>query len=230
MNEFRWIPNIHKDEHHVYWVDGKHRVPRSVTGCVSSLFRPFDKARVLARYPADERAAVEAGWEATRQAGDDAHADIERALLAGEPIDTILDGIVLCILDELPWAVEIIGTEVPLYSHDYGIAGTADCIARVRETGALIIIDWKRIDKDIGSGARVFGTSLDGMIPDSKYHRHSLQLWLYAIMLTDLIGDTCRIAALYTGNIHPATEDDERLVQAFDYRVLARDIIGTPIV
>ena len=67
----------------------------------------------------------------------------------------------------------------------YQVAGTIDLPAINKRSGALAVIDWKNCDGITADSYRKVGLVPISDVPDSKLHRYSLQLSIYAWMLTD---------------------------------------------
>jgi hypothetical protein len=65
------------------------------------------------------------------------------------------------------------------------IAGTIDLPARNRKTGALAILDWKTCEDITSDAYRRTALPPIANIPDSKVHSYTIQLSLYAWILTD---------------------------------------------
>ncbi len=88
----------------------------------------------------------------------------------------------LCALQD---AYELLGAEQMIFDPLFRLAGTIDLPARNRTTGALAILDWKTCESitDDAYGQRALPPL--SHIPASKLAHYTLQLSLYAWMLTD---------------------------------------------
>jgi len=189
---------------HTY-TDDAGVVYESVTTRVKRQFPPFDAQATADRIAAREnRLALDvlAEWRAKADSaaarGTLIHAYAESVVL-GTPAPDIPDNFTpqarqdarhafkvvdsaLCALRD---AYELLGAEQIVFDPLFQLAGTIDLPARNRTTGALAILDWKTCESitDDAYGQRALSPL--SHIPASKLAHYTLQLSLYAWMLTD---------------------------------------------
>lgn len=186
-----------RDADHSY-TDDAGAVYESVTTVVKKAFPPFDEEAAAARVAEREkRLEIEilADWRVKRTMaatyGTKVHAYAEACIngvatpAAGNPQETRAFRLVDKALVMLAKVYEFLPPEQIVFDPLFKVAGTVDLPAVNRETGALAVLDWKT-SEDITSDAwgRV---ALDPIrhVPDSKVHHYSLQLSIYAWILTD---------------------------------------------
>lgn len=131
-------------------------------------------------------------------------------------------------------------TELSVYSYRDGIpvcAGQIDSLMKDRD-GNYYIFDWKRVapkpyetltcdDKPFRGKSGLHGSCQ--MIPDTKFHKYSLQTSLYSIMLRESAGiDVCN--NLYLLRVHkdmPPRSNGEtfQLIHCHDWRSVAQELL-----
>ena len=108
-------------------------------------------------------------------------------------------------------------------------AGQIDAVMRSRDTGEFVLIDWKRVKNKHAltaaeeSFAGRCGFGVCSAIPDTHFHKYSLQCSIYAIMIMHShgldVGDR-----LYLVRMHE-DRDDYQLVLCHDWRCVARSLL-----
>lgn len=196
-------PLFHFDEErHLYSYDG--RPLDSVSRVRKELSVPFDAERI-ARFVARRRgvapAVVLAEWEEKRSRasarGEVVHECVEKYLETGcmpavptdrLPPDDLWD--VLRRLQEFQkWYerdmsdVQVVATELRMYSLTLGIAGTLDSL--VLRGDALYVLDWKTNGKFRTDGDKSYNNLLGPFmhLPDNEHNSYSIQVAAYRIML-----------------------------------------------
>jgi hypothetical protein len=182
------------------YLDQESREYVSATRFVHRFFEPFDApasaVRVAARTPGADPQMLLTEWAAKRDASADfghhVHAYAE-ALINGtpQPVPTTEQeaaafAVVASAVAALRDAYDLYAAEQIVFCPLYRIAGTMDLVGRNKATGALAVLDWKTFGKPITDDA--YGrTALPPIahVKDSKHARCSLQLSLYAWLLTD---------------------------------------------
>ena len=102
--------------------------------------------------------------------------------------------------------------------------GQIDFLGRF-EDGTYVMIDWKRVNKPLGPDERMFGTALapHQHIPNSSYHKYSLQQSFYAEMMMHThgydVGDN-----MFLLRLHPDCKHAE-FVRCINYRATARKLL-----
>ena len=108
-------------------------------------------------------------------------------------------------------------------------AGQVDALMRSRETGAFFLIDWKRVSSkrkltaDEASFQDRFGFGHCSDIPDTHFHKYSLQCSIYAIMLMHShgfdVGDRLFLVRMRVDR------DSYEVVQCCDWRPVAQSLL-----
>lgn len=169
---------------------GKQKV-RGVTTFIHSFFEEFDAksiAKKLSTFPVNK--ANKRGvrywlkkWSDTRKEGTLIHRKIESFIKDGKlPEHTKA---LSAIKFMSTYKDVIFDTEVMIYSPEYNLAGTVDCIMRTPE--GIWIIDWKsneKIEKTAYKNKKGILPPTSN-IPDSNYWHYCLQLNMYAYILKD---------------------------------------------
>ena len=110
-------------------------------------------------------------------------------------------------------------------------AGQVDAVMRSRDTGAFFLIDWQRVsskrkltaDEASFQDRCGFGDCKD--IPDTHFHKYSLQCSIYVIMLIHShgfdVGDRLFLVRMHVDR------DSYELVQCCDWRSVAQSLLQT---
>ena len=170
---------------------------RSVSSILNQFF-PFDADRVskiVAAKQEKTQQEVLAEWKLSAQLGSNVHAHIEAILLKQPPPKfTIKQGteekflpVATAAVERLQRDYEIIAVETIVVSERHQLAGTIDFLAKNRNTGAVMVGDWKTTS----SAATGFKfSSCEGPcpapvshMPNSKMTRYALQTMLYGHIL-----------------------------------------------
>ena len=119
--------------------------------------------------------------------------------------------------------VDVVAVEKIIFDIDLKIAGTADLLVRNRETGGLVILDWKT-NQSIDM-VNSYGDKMDGVLSqmdDCNFNVYSLQLSLYEYLMRKrgFVPDIPMKKAI----VH-VTETEGRMVQCADYGMQVRDVI-----
>lgn len=182
---------------HEYVDDRGHRY-MSATAVVKRFFAPFDAAAVAPGVAEKRGVGVEvilAEWEQAREyacsLGTRTHENCEAQLKGDALIHAPRDERERCVMTQAWCAVEYmlieyecLATELIVWSPDLYVAGTLDALMRHRETGALLIVDWKTNEKItlLGyMGARGLGPASG--LHDCDMAKYTLQLNLYRYLL-----------------------------------------------
>lgn len=207
---------------------------------------PFDEKRIsalVAKKTGQNPEDVKRGWKLQGVLGKNVHAVIESKLL-GSPLPVIktenLHG------DEekyIPPALDAVGKVLSMYdivaveqviaSPQLRVAGTIDFIGRNKQTGALLIADWKTT----GSTATnfrfgSFETPAEGLLrhlPNAKMSRYAMQVLIYGHILrlegySALFGDAVNTLPLEYGIVQLAKNEEGDVVSEFR-RVSPMDVV-----
>ena len=103
------------------------------------------------------------------------------------------------------------------------VAGQIDILTRARD-GQLCLIDLKRTNRDLAPTARAFrnGVGALAVVGDTPFSRYSLQLSLYAVILSELTRE--RVGGMLLLQIDPVT-NVTRIVECMDLRPQARVLL-----
>lgn len=122
-----------------------------------------------------------------------------------------------------PWR-----TELSLFWHrpDGRVVavGQLDALLRCRETGKLLLVDFKRVERALDPDERDYGRGGKGVMNGCRgnaWIRYSLQLNFYAVMCEQ---HGIAVDALYLLQMHPALQE-YKLLQACDLKAEARAIL-----
>jgi hypothetical protein len=218
---------VFDEQKHEYWIDGVHKVPRSVTGLVHAYGWDFDaRAAVTAmkssRRWAEKREAFLTGTgdemaddaivETWKRRGNIASA---RGTLLHWHAEMHLNGrrmelphspefrMFLEILDVLQqdFGLRPFRTEVCLLHCGLLLAGQADALF-VDDRGTITILDWKRTQRISWENAYRSLKEPINHLPDCNGWLYSLQLNVYKYMLETENG--CRVSAMFLGQVHPS--------------------------
>lgn len=180
------------------YIDSRGRRYTSGTGVVKRCFAPFNADKISAAMAArDGRDAAEirAEWKAKGAAacrlGTRVH-EICEDTLHGVPLrhapesererGLMTQGFMSA--TALLASCDILAVELILFSPRFLVAGTMDILLRRRDTGALVIADWKTNEKLRTEGYRgATGIGPAAELPDCEMSRYALQLSLYQRLL-----------------------------------------------
>ena len=126
-----------------------------------------------------------------------------------------------------PYATELL----VWFSVDQAIvsAGQVDAVMQSKETGEFFLIDWKRVNKkhELTPNAQPFanryGFGECSAIPDTHFHKYSLQCSIYATMLKHSHGFDVG-ARLYLVRMHE-DRDNYEVVHCHDWRSVAQSLL-----
>lgn len=239
-----------EEERHEYHVDGV-LVPRSVSAVVADGFGDkFDPELTIARHLAswrnkrdskyhavvagktDEQAreAVLQMWEAGREAGTLLHKHAELLLNGEQPSCGVSPAESELLLEG--WSMlqkaghQIVRTELSVFWPPRGkahVAGQIDFLTRTPR--GLAIVDLKRSSQDLTAGAYSYGRTGRGVLATvghTKHMTYSLQLSLYAVMLTELLREP--VAELLLLQLDPE-EQRCRVIPCADLRPQAKALL-----
>ncbi len=181
---------------HTY-TDDRGIIYKSITTLVNDHFPPFDadaKAREIAKRTGRLEMEILAEWKAKGVAASDYGTqehlyaecvlngtDTPQARNANEArAFRIIDKALVALAE----SYDLLPPEQIIFDPLYEVAGTIDLPAINKRTGALAIIDWKTNEGITKDSYRKYGLKPIPEVPDSKFHRYSLQLSLYAEILT----------------------------------------------
>ncbi len=213
------------EEPHEYKLDDGRRLT-SVTTYIKRFFPEFDSQTISARYALkhglNQQDVLDAWEDKRRRAADfgtDIHAYAE-AVLTGDQLPTFRTPrhraycrmVDRCVA-ELTHAFELLDVEKIVFSHDDMLAGTVDIIMRDRQTGAIMIFDWKTSSKiETYCQYRTAFPPYDTELTDCNLDHFRCQQNLYRRLL-DTEGYFAPGATYHTAAIH-VMED------RFDFHVL----------
>lgn len=185
------------EEDHRY-VDNLDREYKSVTTLVKNQFPEFDTQAVAAKVAARDGCTIESvitGWDNRRDAacryGTMCHEFAEYLLSDGKSGSKRLihhgfcektNNAIKCIenaVTALLMFYDIIAIERVLFSPKYLVAGTADLIARNKQSGEIAIIDWKT-NEEITDQHWEMGVGRCSKLPHCNKAHYSLQTSIYA--------------------------------------------------
>lgn len=170
-------------ENHKYFVDGVEY--QSVTVFLKKYF-PFDRHKIasaLAQKNLTTKKEIFKQWDLVRDNGSHVHDLIDRYLknerLTKPQLNKIVN--VLKFIEENK--LEILASEVQVFSKKYKLAGTIDLLAK-NPKGQILIIDWKTNRKPILK-KDVFDMAKHPLseFPNNKFYQYSMQLSLYSLIL-----------------------------------------------
>lgn len=183
---------------HKYAMDGIGTL-KSVSKVLDKHF-PFDEARVsgvVATKTGQTAAEVSAGWKKQAVLGKNVHSFIE-AKLRSEPPPVVpasdLHGeeakyypVAEEAVRKVSKLYDTVAIEQVIASPTLGLAGTIDFLGRNKQTGAILVGDWKT------SGSKTsnfqfgsFETPAIGLLshlPNAKVYRYALQILIYGFIL-----------------------------------------------
>lgn len=110
-------------------------------------------------------------------------------------------------------------TEMLIWDLQSRICGSIDALVKNRD-GSFSIVDWKRSKHDLSPNANHWGRFGSGPfqgIPDTPFHKYSLQLSAYRCVLEKRYG--IRIRSCLLVQMHPeANEGAVKVIECADYR------------
>ena len=240
---------------HAYYLDGRRFAGPSVTTLLKKLFpqEPFNGALIveknlaswrkneasrfhaLVKHKNDTEAteAILAEWKRANELGTFLHR-LAELYLNGVPEETIPDSVATEYAYLLKWLednpdLEPYRTELSVFGKnekdEVVVVGQADALFRNKRTGAYVLVDFKRVEKDLSPGAPAFGRMGVGImrgIDAIDFYKYSVQAWLYAVCIersTDIVIDDCLLLQL-----HPSLPSYE-CKQCRDFRAHAEMIL-----
>lgn len=174
---------------HIYYWQGQ-RVRKSVTGLVEHHVPPFDEAKwlpICARKEGKTEHELKHEWQTINKEakvlGTETHDFLEHYNGLKTP-STPQQKASIQFLKDILVDYEIVAKELRMYSRKWKFAGTADLLLRHRQTGKLVIADYKT-NKDI---FKTFGLMLQPFmyLENHPYNHYQLQLSYYQLMLQEV--------------------------------------------
>lgn len=179
------------EDNHTYTISGGI-VLTSVTTKLKKYF-PFD-LEAIAKKVADIRKVpkeqIISEWQETAKFGTNIHNLAEKyskgELLTDDEKSKIRHAIQFFSENS---HLEILGTEVAIFSSKYKIAGTVDLIVRNKENNQIYLLDYKTCNKDINKN-EVFQMAIGPLkdFPNNKYYNYSMQVSIYSQILKEEYG------------------------------------------
>lgn len=223
---------------HTYYIDG-NKVDTSVTRVLHDAFNPvpFDADAIIAKNLANWRR----GRYAHLVGSDDEVGEQIKAMWAtAAPLGTAMHlwiELYLAGLDQEPdspetvqfklwWDAEkkvALRTELIVWWENDGRVVCAGQIDALLDDFTLL--DWKRVEKDLSPTSRVYSYAQNPIIehiPDTKYHRYSLQLSMYWVMMEqtyEFIAPGAMLVVFYS-------DAPARPIHVLDYRKEARLLLA----
>lgn len=242
---------------HAYFVDGRRFQGSSVTTLVKKLFpdKPFDGKLIIETHlaswrkneaskyylvvkdknDADATSAIFGEWKKANVLGTFLHR-LAELHLNGVPETTIPSTVSTEYGYFLKWLeanpdLEPYRTELSVYGkNEAGVivtVGQADAIFRNKKTGEFLLVDFKRVDKDLSPGApsyNRFGAGIMTGVSATDFYKYSIQAWLYAVCIersTDIKISECVLLQL-----HPSLSDYE-CKRCKDFRAHAEMVLDS---
>ncbi len=184
------IHNLEFDKiNHKYYVNKEECI--SVTTKIQKYF-PFKKekiSKIVAEKTMSTQYEIEDEWNLLAKIGSLTHELIDDYIKGKctDKTNNFIQGALLFLRDNPDF--EVIASEIQIFSHKYKTAGTIDLIVKDIKTKKIYTIDWKTSQKPISKteywemGKTPFDT-----IPNNKFYKYSLQLWIYNLILKDEYG------------------------------------------
>lgn len=180
-----------EEEEHRYYVKGI-LLEKSVSGIVNEFAEKFDthsKSLGMAKSLGISQEEVLADWaQKNKEAidkGNKTHRFGELYALDRSLIPTTKEEkAVVKFWKDLPDFVEVVDVELEMYHKDYFFGGTGDIVLRNKNTGKLIVGDYKT-NKDLFKnykGQKLLGPF--GHLLDNPFNKYQIQLSLYDILLS----------------------------------------------
>jgi hypothetical protein len=182
---------------HVYSMKGQKL--RSVSSILNGYF-PFDAdkiAEIAGRKSGKTAAQMKDEWKLSASLGTNVHAHIEAMLKKQPPPKpVVLQGqedryypVAEAAVNKLLKEYEVIAVETIVASERLRLAGTIDFLARNRQTGAIMVGDWKTTSAAAtGFKFSSFESPCKGMLshlPNAKMTRYALQTLAYGHILKE---------------------------------------------
>ena len=218
---------------HTYFLDGARFAGPSVTSLLKQLFPadPFNGPLIVqknlaswrkneaSRYYAlvqhkndkDATEAILAEWKRANELGTFLHR-LAELHLNGVPEASIPESVATEYAYLLQWLadnpqLEPYRTELSVYGKNAKgkvvVVGQADALFRNKETGEYVLVDFKRVEKDLTPGAPAYGRMGVGIMAGvnaTDFYKYSMQAWLYAACLeqsTDIVISDCLLLQLH---------------------------------
>lgn len=220
---------------HLYFIDGSNRFVASVTALVHGRFARFDADAILTkhyatwqRYPERKpeyagktREEIKEMWrckgELASRLGTALHENIELYYNDEPPaMDASLKEWSLFERFQACYQLKPFRTEAFVFSENHRLAGSIDFLAE-NDDGSLTLVDWKRSCHDLSPSTPHwgrFGSAPLESVPDTHFHKYSLQLCCYKFLLETFYGRRVRQCLLV--QLHPDF-DEFRVVPCHDY-------------
>ena len=218
---------------HAYYLDGRKFYGPSVTPLIKRLFpeEPFNGPLIIQKYlgswrkneahryyplvlnktDAEAEKIILAEWRRANQLGTFLHR-LAELHLNGVPEATIPESVATEYAYLLQWLadnpdLEPYRTELSVCGkNEKGkvvMVGQADAVFHNKSTDKYILVDFKRVDKNLSPGAPAFGrTGVDVMkdFDANDFYKYSLQAWLYAVCIdrsAEIKIDECLLLQLH---------------------------------
>jgi CRISPR/Cas system-associated exonuclease Cas4 (RecB family) len=212
-----------EEERHLYFWEGQ-RVRKSVSGLVEEHVPEFDEAKWLPICAKKEKITeheLKHRWQTTNKEacvlGTETHNFLEFYDGTKTPSTPQERAGVKFLLDILK-EYTIIAKEVRMYSLNYKFAGTADLLLKHRETGEIVLADYKT-NKDI---FKTFGLMLPPFryLENHPFNHYQLQLSYYQIMLEDIGIQISKRLIVYL-----KADETYRVFETVDFTTYLRDYL-----
>ena len=226
----------------------------SVTSFLHDCFEEFDADKVIEKLISNPRCKyfnrsieeIKDEWKSSNLLGTELHAKIEHFMndenvkypySQGELVvkdvekDDLKDDWKLFLQfadtfqDKIPFR-----TEWRIYCQELRIAGSVDMVYK-NEDGSISIFDWKRttdLDKRVGFKNKM-SVKFPDTVPDTKFHKYSLQLNLYKAIIEKNYGLTVKELVLVglhpsqkTFELHHCVDYSKEVQQLFQERIDSR--------
>lgn len=204
---------------HDYYVDGSRDGLSSVTRCCEHFWPGFDRDAISARVAANAHSGQYAGktaeeiramWQRTSEEGTAKHAQYEEFLQQTGTEDvnpySAPPGFYRALAAHPEW--DVYRCEWTVFDEDARIVGSIDAVMRNRDTGAIVLVDWK----NLGEGTvhtnpyKKTGTHpLTRRHPATKHLKHTMQLNFYRHLLETRYGLV--VESMYIFNFAPTAPD-----------------------
>lgn len=191
-------------------------------------------ALIAGKSDTEAAAAVEHAWSETTRLGTLLHYVAECHLNGEEPAAADVAQVALeyaqlqAFLADYP-TLEPWRTELSLFHTRPGgsvaVVGQLDALFRCRETGKMLLIDFKRVERRLDPEERDWGRGGVGVLEGlrgNQFVKFSIQLHIYAAMCEH---HNIPVDACYILKLHPTAREYE-LLQACDLAAEAREILA----
>ena len=177
---------VFDEDTHTYTVDNTKLM--SGTAFRQQYFEAFNSEKIssyIARRDGVKQQDILDKWQEARDYGTKVHNEIENYYLNGSSPSTSDAELGIDFFDNYLEKSDTVSThpELQIYDEEAGVAGTIDMII-FHKNGQLSLLDWKtnkKITKKAYKDKTGFGPCSN--IPDTKYHKYTLQMSLYAHMI-----------------------------------------------